>query len=51
MIDIKNVTYKYKSGKIAIKDINLSIEDGEFISIVGKNGSRKIYFGKINCRN
>lgn len=40
MIDIKNVTYRYKSGKNALKDINLSIKDGEFVSIVGKNGSR-----------
>jgi ABC-type phosphate/phosphonate transport system ATPase subunit len=44
MIELKNVCYTYKNGKEAIKDINLTIKDGEFVAIIGKNGSRKIYF-------
>ena len=46
MIELNNVSFKYKNGKDVLKNINLKIEDGEFISIIGKNGSREIYFSK-----
>ena len=45
MIKLENVSFKYKNEKEVLKDINLEINEGEFISIIGKNGSRKIYFG------
>ena len=45
MIKLQNVNFKYKNGKEILKDINLEIKEGEFISIIGKNGSRKIYNG------
>lgn len=48
MISIKNLSYKYKdSNNFVLSNINLSIKDGEFISIVGKNGSGKSTLGKI----
>lgn len=47
MIKIENVSFKYKNENV-IQNANLEIQEGEFISIIGKNGSRKIYFGKIN---
>lgn len=40
------LTLDIKNGKDILKDINLEIKEGEFISIIGKNGSRKIYYGK-----
>lgn len=46
MIKLEGVNFRYKNDKDILKDINLEIEDGEFISIIGKNGSRKIYLGK-----
>lgn len=46
MIKLENVSFKYKNEKEILKDINLEIKEGEFISIIGKNGSRKIYIGK-----
>ena len=46
MIKLQNVNFKYKNGKDILKNINLEINEGEFISIIGKNGSRKIYYGK-----
>lgn len=49
MIKLENVNFKYKEKKV-IEDVNLKIEDGEFISIIGKNGSREIYISKINIR-
>ncbi len=36
-----NLTHKFADGTVAIKDINLSIEEGEFIIIAGPNGSGK----------
>lgn len=44
MIEIKNLNKIYKNGKIevhALKDINLTIEDSEFLSIMGPSGSGK----------
>lgn len=42
MIKLKEVNFKYKNGKEVLKNINLEIQEGEFIAIIGKNGSRKI---------
>ncbi len=47
MIEIKNLNYKYKTGNFNISDINLKIEDNEFVCIIGKNGSGKSTFTKI----
>ena len=47
MLEIKNLNYKYKTGNFTISDINLKIENGEFICIIGKNGSGKSTFSKI----
>ncbi len=46
MIKLENVSFKYKLDKEVLQNINLEIKEGEFISIIGKNGSRKIYFSK-----
>ncbi len=40
MIVLKDVNFKYKNGKDILKNINLEIKEGDFISIIGKNGSR-----------
>ena len=45
MIKLDNVNFRYKSGKDILKNINLEINEGEFISIIGKNGSREVYHG------
>lgn len=44
MIEIKNIVRKYKMGKeiiIALDNVSLNIEDGEFLAIVGPSGSGK----------
>lgn len=41
-IDLVNINYKYPiSTDYVIKDVNLSIEEGEFCSIIGNNGAGK----------
>lgn len=41
MIKVDNVSFNYKSNK-AIDNVSLEINEGEFVSIIGVNGSRKI---------
>lgn len=40
MIKLQGVNFRYRKKKNILKDINLEINEGEFISIIGKNGSR-----------
>ena len=47
MIKIENLKFKYKENNYIIKDINLEINKGECIAIVGKNGSGKSTFAKL----
>lgn len=44
LLNLKNVSKIYKTGKIdvcALKDINLSIDKGELVAIIGESGSGK----------
>ncbi|MDR0322661.1 MAG: energy-coupling factor ABC transporter ATP-binding protein [Treponema sp.] len=48
LIKFENVSYKYpKSQKTALKGINLSVMEGEFLAVVGANGSGKTTFCKL----
>ena len=41
MIRLENVSKSYTNGVHALRDINLAIEDGEFVYIIGPTGSGK----------
>ncbi|MDO5440022.1 MAG: cell division ATP-binding protein FtsE [Erysipelotrichaceae bacterium] len=41
MIKLSNVSYRYSDGTHALHDINLEINDGEFVYITGTTGSGK----------
>ena len=47
MIKFSGVTKIYSSHSVGLKDINLTIEPGEFVSIVGQSGAGKSTFIKI----
>ena len=50
-IEFKNVSFKYpKSDTYALKNINLKINNGEKLAVVGRNGSGKTTFIKLLCR-
>ena len=41
MIEISNISKTYENGGKALRDINITIEDGEFVFIMGRSGSGK----------
>lgn len=47
MIHLKNVTKTFESNTVALKNINLHIEPGEFVSIVGQSGSGKTTIARL----
>lgn len=48
-IQVKDLTYAYEDGTQALKGINLSVSEGEFIAFIGQNGSGKTTLSK--CLN
>ncbi len=50
-IEFRNVWFRYPNTEAyALKDISLTIKNGEKLSIVGRNGSGKTTFIKLLCR-
>ncbi len=47
MIELEGVSKIYKEGIVALKDINLKIEKGEFVILFGSNGSGKTTLLKL----
>ena len=47
MIELKNVTKTYETGTHALNGIDLTIEDGEFVFLVGQSGSGKTTIIKL----
>lgn len=41
IIEAKNLTHVYPNGIVALTDVNLKIERGDFVALVGQNGAGK----------
>lgn len=50
-IEFKDVSFKYPNAKnYSLRNINIKINDGEHLAVVGRNGSGKTTFIKLMCR-
>lgn len=50
-IEFENVSFKYPNMEsYALKNINIKINNGEHLAVVGRNGSGKTTFIKLMCR-
>ena len=53
ILKVKNISKKYQAvnGEVeAIKDISFSIDEGEFVSLIGPSGCRQIHYFINTCR-
>ena len=50
MIHFTNAGHTFKNGTVGLADINLNIEAGEFVYIVGESGAGKSTFAKLLLR-
>ena len=49
-LEIKHLNKTYRNGVIALKDINLNVEDGDIFAFLGPNGAGKsTVIGIITC--
>lgn len=50
-IEFKNVSFRYPDAENdSLKNVNLTIHNGEHLAVVGRNGSGKTTFIKLMCR-
>ncbi|MEG0998386.1 MAG: ATP-binding cassette domain-containing protein [Clostridiales bacterium] len=47
MIKFNNVSFGYAAGKFICKDLSLTIKDGEWLTVLGPNGSGKTTFAML----
>lgn len=49
LLEVKNLNFTYENGFQALKDISLTVNQGELLAIVGTNGAGKSTFSKVIC--
>ncbi len=47
MISIQDLNFKYKNGQAVLNNINLNVNEGECVCIIGKNGSGKSTLARL----
>ncbi len=41
MLEIRNLTKVYNDGTVALKNVSFTVDDGEFLVVIGLSGSGK----------
>ena len=53
MLELKNIYKTFNPGSInekrALNGINLTLEDGDFVTIIGGNGAGEIHHAECHC--
>lgn len=49
ILELKNISFQYENGAFSLKDVSLSFQKGEMVSIIGKNGAGKSTLSKLIC--
>ncbi len=49
LLEARNIRFAYANGHEALKDVSVSVSEGELLAIVGTNGAGKSTFAKVIC--
>lgn len=49
LLDARDIVFAYGNGHPALKDVSVTVERGELMAIVGRNGAGKSTFSKVIC--
>ena len=41
MLNVENISFHYRGGPEVLRDISFSLEEGQFLAILGNNGAGK----------
>ena len=50
LLEVKGLTYR-KNLKTILEDVNLDVDSGKIIALLGENGAGKTTFDESDCRN
>ncbi len=48
-VEVKKLNFSYEKDVSTLKDISFSVEEGEYVSLIGHNGSGKSTLSKLLC--